>query len=77
MAHNSSDIDADSKLMGFTQSAINDNEDNLSDISDVELSASSSSEENDGNDNTLEFGYYCENLIDEVIGQQLERNPPN
>ena len=57
----------------------------MSDISDVELSASSSSEENDedndeendGNDNTVEFGDYHGNLIDEVIGQQPERNPPN
>ena len=67
------------------QSAINDNEDNLSDNSDVELSALSSSEENDddndeendGNDNTVEFGDYCDDLIDEVIGQQLDRNQPN
>ena len=72
-----SDSDADSEFLGFTQSAINENKDNLSDISDVELSTSSSSEENDGNDNTVEFGDYCDDLIDEVIGQQSERNPPN
>ena len=44
MAYHLSDSDADSEFLGFTQSAINDNEDNLSDIndiSDVELSASS------------------------------------
>ena len=85
MAYHLSDSDADSEFLGFTQSAINDNKDNLSDISDVELSASSSSEgnddendeENDSNDNTVEFGDYHDNLIDEVIGQQLVRNPPN
>ena len=45
MAYHLSDSDADSKFLGFTQSAISDKEDNLndiSDISDVELSASSS-----------------------------------
>ena len=89
MAYHLSDSDAESEFLGFTQSAINDNEDNLSDISDVELSASSSSdendedkedendEENDGNDNTVEFGDYCDDLIDEVIGQQLKRIPFN
>ena len=76
MAYHLSDSDADSEFLRFTQSAIYDNDDNLSDISDVELSASSSSEENDGNDNTVEFCDYHDNLIDEVIGQQLERNPP-
>ena len=68
MAYHLSDSDAAFEFLGFTQSAIYDNEDNLSDISDVELSASSSSKENDGNDNTVEFGDYHGDLIDEVIG---------
>ena len=35
MAYHLSNSDADSEFLGFTQSAINDNEDNLSDISDI------------------------------------------
>ena len=85
MACNLSDSETDSEFLGFTQSALHGHEHNLSGTSDVELTASSDDDdesENDDNDdgnadNTDEFGDYHDYLIDEVIGQQLDRNPPN
>ena len=85
MARNLSNSETDSEFLGFTQSTLDGHEHNLNETSDVELTASSSSDdesENDDNDdgnadNTDEFGDYHDDLIDDVIGQQLDRNSPN
>ena len=34
-------------------------------------------EEDDGHEADNEYSDYCDDLIDEVIGKQLDRNPPN
>ena len=64
MACNLFDSEIDSEFLGFTQSALDGHEHNLSETSDVESTASSSADDesenddnNDGNaDNTDEFG---------------------
>ena len=64
-----SDVELTASSSSDDESENDDNDDGIDDNTD----------ENDhGNgDNTDEFGDYCDGLIDEVIGKQLDRNPPN
>ena len=78
---------SDSEFNGFTESEILDMGDDTtvtdnSGMSDNDSSSSSSDdqeteEEEDEDKADNGYGDYCDDLIDEVIGQQLERNPPN
>ena len=77
---------SDSEINGFTESDMLDLGDDTivadnSGMSDIGSSSSSdeqeTEEEEDGDEADNAYGDYCDDLIDEVIGKQLDRNPPN
>ena len=76
---------SDSEINRFTESDMLDSDDDTivadnSGMSDIGSSSSSDkqeTEEEDGHKADNEYGDYRDNLIDEVIGKQLDRNPPN
>ena len=77
---------SDSEINGFTESDMLDSGDDTivadnSGMSDIGSSSSSdeqeTEEEEDGDEADNAYGDYHGNLIDEVIGKQLDRNPPN
>ena len=77
---------SDTEFNGFTESDILDMGDDTvvaenSGMSDIESSSSSDEQETEEEEEDDEadngYGDYHNNLLDEVIGQQLERNPPN
>ena len=76
---------SDSETNQFTEYDMLDPDDDTivadnSGMSDIGSSSSSDeqeTEEEDGHEADNEYGDYHDDLIDEVIGKQLDRNPPN
>ena len=75
---------SDSEINQFTESDMLDLDDDtiVADNSGMSGIGSSSSdeqetEEEDGHEADNEYGDYRDDLIDEVLGKQLDRNPPN